>query len=110
MFPRRDGEPWRDTDYRNWRRRIFEPAAEAAGESKLRPYDLRHSFVSLLIAEGESIVKIAEQAGHAPTMSLDVYGHALEEFSRERVDAEKAIKLARMFPYGSRSASDEGAP
>ena len=110
VFPRRDGDPWRDTDYRNWRRRVFGPAAEAAGQPKLRPYDLRHSFVSLLIAEGASIVEIASQAGHSPTMSLNVYGHALEEFSGERVDAAEAIKQARMFPLSSPTASKASAP
>lgn len=103
VFPRRDGSPWRNTDYRNWRRRVFAPAAEAAGQPKLRPYDLRHSFVSLLIAEGASVVEIASQAGHSPTMSLNVYGHALEEFSGERVDAGEAVKKARMFPQSSRT-------
>ena len=108
VFPRRDGEPWRSTDYRNWRRRVFGPAAEVAGQPKLRPYDLRHSFVSLLIAEGDSIVEIACQAGHSPMMSLNVYGHALEEFSGKRVDAGEAIKRARMFPLSSPTASEAG--
>lgn len=55
MFGRADGGPWRDTDYRNWRKRTFAPAAGPG----LRPYDLRHSFVSLLIHEGQSIVEVA---------------------------------------------------
>ena len=29
----------------------------------MRPYDLRHSFVSLLIAEGHNVVDVARQAG-----------------------------------------------
>ena len=33
-----------------------------------RPSDLRHSFVSLRIREGASIVEVARQAGHAPTI------------------------------------------
>ena len=39
--------------------------------SGMRPYDLRHAFCSLLIAEGLSVVEVARQAGHAPTMTLD---------------------------------------
>src|SRR5438046_7487110 len=27
VFPMRDGRLWTDTAYRNWRRRVFEPAA-----------------------------------------------------------------------------------
>ena len=47
--------------------------------------------------------------GHAASMSLDVYGHALEEFSGDRIQAEETIKLARTFSYGSPSASEESA-
>ena len=45
-------KPWSESQWRNWRRRRFQPAAAAAGISSARPYDLRHSFVSLLIYEG----------------------------------------------------------
>jgi integrase len=71
LFPGYDGEPWTATAYRNWRRRIYTPAAEAAGVERPRPYDLRHSFVSLLIAEGRNVVDVARQAGHSPTVALD---------------------------------------
>ncbi len=96
VFPRRDGEPWQDTDWRNWRRRVFTPAAEAAGLGAIRPYDLRHSFVSLLIAEGRSIVEVARQAGHSPTMTLNTYGHVFDELEgAERQSAEDLIREAR---------------
>jgi site-specific recombinase XerD len=55
------------------------PAAERAGLRSVRPYDLRHSFVSLLIVEGASIVEIARQAGNSPAVALNVYAHVLEE-------------------------------
>lgn len=67
VFPRRDGDVWSDFDWRNWRKRVFAPAA-AAEANGVRPYDLRHSFVSLLLAEGASVVEVARQAGHSPTM------------------------------------------
>jgi len=95
LFPARDGAPWSDDDWRNFRKRIFQPAARALGLERTRPYDLRHSFVSLLIAEGRSIVEVARQAGHAPSMSLDTYGHVFEEFSGERQSAEALIRDAR---------------
>jgi hypothetical protein len=57
---------------------------------------LRHSFVSLLISEGRSVVDVARQAGHSPTMTLDVYAHVFDEFDiAERVSAEDQIKQAR---------------
>src|SRR5581483_9675919 len=100
-----DGQLWHEDDYRNWRRRIFEPAAERAGLGKIRPYDLRHSFVSLLIAEGRSIVDVARQAGHSPTMALDTYGHVFDEFDGgEQLRAEDAIREARATLYGAAGA------
>jgi integrase len=67
VFPAWKEEPWDDEDWRNWRRHIFAPAAKAAGLARFRPYDLRHSFVSLLIAEGRGVVEVASRpAIHRP--------------------------------------------
>jgi hypothetical protein len=61
-----------------------------------RPYDLRHSFCSLLIHEGATVVEIARQLGHSPTMSLDTYGHVFDEFQgSDRLSAEEQIRRAR---------------
>jgi hypothetical protein len=51
----------------------------------------------LLIHEGrKSIVEIAEQLGHNPTVCLDTYGHVMRELAGgERVSAEQQIVLAR---------------
>jgi hypothetical protein len=49
VVPREDDGIWRDHDFRNWRKRYWRPACEAAGLSGLRPYDLRHSFASLML-------------------------------------------------------------
>ncbi len=97
MIGRSDGGFWRETDWRNWRRRVFRPAAESAGLAGARPYDLRHSFASLLIAEGRlSIVEIAAQLGHNPTVCLDIYGHVMaERGSGEKATAEALIWAAR---------------
>ena len=96
VFPAHDGQAWNEDDWRNWRRRVFEPAAERVGLGRVRPYDLRHSFVSLLIAEGRSIVEVARQAGHSATMALDTYGHVFDELDgAERMSAEQAIRKAR---------------
>jgi integrase len=96
VFPRSDGAPWTDHDYRNWRKRIYRPAALAAGLEAGRPYDLRHSFVSLLIHEGVSIVEVARQGGHSPEECLRTYAHTFEEFDpSERIPAATAIAQAR---------------
>jgi integrase len=78
---------------RNWQRRGFEIACEKAGlmeeieidgetviQPKFRPYDLRHFFASMLIAERVNLKKIQTLMGHANIeTTLNVYGHLLEE-------------------------------
>jgi integrase len=96
VFPGTNGQPWSEDGWRNWRRRQFRAAAESAGAGGARPYDLRHSFVSLLIAEGRSIIDIARQAGHNPTMTLETYGHIFDEFDGEgHRSAQQRIDEAR---------------
>ena len=113
VFARPDGRPFTEVDWRNWRRRVFEPAAEAAGLSNARPYDLRQAYVSLLIREGASVVEVARQAGHSPTMALDTYGHVFAELEgAEKVSAAAEIRRARdeLVPvsYLEELAPDEG--
>lgn len=61
------------------------------------PYGLRHSFASLLIPEQRvSLVDLAEQLGHAPTMTLNTYAHVMSEYRRSApVDVEEWIMRAR---------------
>jgi integrase len=80
LFGRDDGDPWTLDDWNNWRNRCFHKASKAAGPGKRRPYELRHSFASLLIREQrQSVVDLADQLGHAPTMTLDTYSHVMRE-------------------------------
>ena len=84
---------------------MFTPAARAARlEGAIRPYDLRHSFVSLLLAEGATVVEVARQAGHSPTMTLSTYAHLFEELEgAERRSAEDEIRRAREAVRTSRT-------
>jgi integrase len=96
VFPGVGGAMWRLHDWKNWYRRVYGPASERAGAGRTRAYDLRHSFCSLLIHEGLSVVEVARQAGHQPSMTLDTYGQVIEELAdAERVPAEVAITIAR---------------
>ncbi|MDQ3880900.1 MAG: hypothetical protein M3295_07505 [Chloroflexota bacterium] len=80
VFPAAPGGFWRASDSRNWRKRCYKPVAESVGIEGARPYDLRHAFASLLIHEGrKSVVEIAAQLGHNPTVSLDTYMHVMDE-------------------------------
>ena len=96
VFPNRSGQVWTDGQWRSWHKECFNAAKGAAGAPEARPYDLRHSYVSLLIQEGVSIVEVARQAGHTPTMTLEVYGHVFDEFDpAERLPAEEQVRRAR---------------
>jgi integrase len=78
VFPGADGKLWTDAGYRMWSRQVFQPAAARAGLKGIVVYDLRHTFVSTLIAENRDVITIADQAGHSPTMTLSTYGHLLK--------------------------------
>jgi integrase len=43
---------------------------QAAGLEHGRPYDLRHSFASLLLHEGRSVIYVARQLGHDARLTL----------------------------------------
>jgi integrase len=76
---------------------VLYPAAKRAGlPEDLVPYDLRHTFASLLIWEGKlSIVEIAAQMGHSPRMLLSTYAHVIAELSGQQMEIEVAIRRAR---------------
>jgi integrase len=96
FFPAPDGSPWSLDRVNNWRKRTFANAAAAAGVRAARPYDLRHSYISLLIAEGTTVVEVARQAGHSPTMTLSTYAHLFDEFREaDRTSAEDLVRAAR---------------
>ncbi|MCW3038293.1 MAG: site-specific integrase [Solirubrobacterales bacterium] len=102
VFPGVGKLPWSREAYKSWARRAYADTAEAVGLSSRRPYDLRHSFISLLIQEGRSVVEVAMQAGHAPTMTLSTYAHVFAEMGPEdRVSPEEEIRRvrARMYPF-----------
>lgn len=96
VFASKRGEVWSSEAYKSWARHAFASAAESIGRPDVTPYTLRHSYASLLIQQGMQIIAVAGQLGHAPTMTLDTYGHEFSEFDpSERMTAEEAIEEAR---------------
>jgi integrase len=58
--------------------RYFQPVLTKAGLRKIRLHDLRHTFGSLLIQSGASIVYVKEQMGHSSIqVTVDIYGHLI---------------------------------
>src|ERR687892_579720 len=90
--------------WNRWTQGTFRAAKLAVGLPRARAYDLRHSFVSLLIREGQSILEVARQAGHSPQTCLRDYGHLFDEFDpSKREPAEAMIAAARASSYLSRT-------
>lgn len=92
-----DAVTWTKTDWQIWRARRWDKACRLAGmPTSPRPYDLRHSFASLLLAEGRSVHYVARRLGHSPALTLSTYGHLFAEYEdAERIDAEHEIVKAR---------------
>jgi integrase len=60
VFPRSDGGSfWRSVMRRAWTRTL-----DAAGVRRIRPYDLRHTFASLLVLAKKTPLYIALPMGH----------------------------------------------
>ena len=67
-----------------FRERVWMPALQRAGISYRKPYSLRHTFATLLLAQGQSIPYVSAQLGHSsPVMTLNVYAKFLPHERRE---------------------------
>ncbi len=73
---------------------------EKAGLRRIRFHDLRHTFATLLLQNGESLAYVKDQLGHSSIrMTVDVYGHLVPGANRQAVnklpslDDSKPIEL-----------------
>jgi integrase len=81
VFPNKAGEP---INYSNMVQRQFLPALNAADLPRIRFHDLRHTYASLMINQGENIKYIQSQLGHSsPTVTLNVYAHLMKPTNQE---------------------------
>lgn len=77
VFPSPTGNP---ESHGNMLRKGFFPALKKAGVRRIRFHDLRHTYASLLIDQGENIEYIRSQLGHAKAdITLRVYTHLFEK-------------------------------
>ncbi|MBD3219588.1 MAG: tyrosine-type recombinase/integrase, partial [candidate division Zixibacteria bacterium] len=81
VFSNANGLP---LDPENLIKREFHPALDRAGLRRIRFHDLRHTYASLLISQGENIKFIQSQLGHASaTTTLDRYGHLMPNLDND---------------------------
>ena len=77
----------RPLEYRLLVQRIFKPLVRQAGLPDLRPYDLRHSCATLLLAAGENVKVVSERLGHASaSLTLDIYSHVLPDMQQRAAE------------------------
>jgi integrase len=109
VVARADGAPWRKHDWDNWRKRVWQPLAVDAGLGELvdqgrgrparhegaDPYDLRGSFVSLLVWEGRTMLEVAAQAGHGVDVCEMYYARIFEGYDPARARRRRSWPLAR---------------
>jgi integrase len=101
IFCNQEGNP---LDYYNLKRRHFEKCLEHAGLRRIRFHDLRHTFATLLLMQGESPVYVKEQLGHSSIkVTVDIYGHWIPGANRQAVN--RLPILNREYQNISKAAS-----
>ena len=70
-------------DEQNLRQRQFFPLLKAAEVRRVRFHDLRHTYASLMLQQGESITYVKEQMRHhSIQITVDLYGHLIPGANR----------------------------
>src|SRR6202030_2027115 len=84
VFPSKAGTVLDQSNLTNYQ---FLPCLDRAGLRRFRFHDLRHTFGSLLIQSGASIVYVKEQMGHSSIqVTVDIYGHLIPRANVSFVD------------------------
>ena len=104
-------ETGRGLDPDTWHREHLVPLLERAGLRLPRAglHSLRHTYVSILIAQGEDIGYIAAQVGHSSVqLTRDVYAHV---FRHVRTEAMRRLdRWGALGASGSHPAERAGTP
>jgi hypothetical protein len=92
-------------------RTVCDPSSR--GNCGVRIHDLRHTFASLPLQQGESIVHVKEQLARASIqISVDTYGHLIPGANRAAVDGlddlPRRPNATQAQPPGVLSAAGEG--
>jgi integrase len=80
FFNHQNNKPYSDSYLRNQ----FYKYCEDAGVSKIRLYDLRHTYVATMMQEGKELYLISERLGHTSySTTVNKYGHLSNEVRKE---------------------------
>jgi integrase len=88
IFPSEVGTPLEDKRVHA----VFTRVCARAEVPRIRPYDLRHSCASLLLAAGVSPKVVSERLGHSSAaFTLQTYSHVLPTLQRDAADTLGAM-------------------
>jgi len=72
-------------DIGNVKVKSFKRVLRKAGLREIRYHDLRHSYASQLLAQGEPVTYVSQQLGHAnPQITFNVYAHWIPNKSQRK--------------------------
>jgi len=107
VFQNGAGSPLDESSIRN---RILGPCLRDAGLRHIRFHDLRHTFASLLLANGESLVYVKDQLGHhSIQITVDTYGHLIPGANKAAVDKLDAAPICTPGAPTQRVETREGS-
>ena len=94
IFANRRGNP---ADMHNLKRRYFRKVLRNSGLRSIRFHDLRHTYASLLLAQGQPLTYVSQQLGHAnPQITLKTYSQWIpNRTQREAVNRLPTLKSRR---------------
>ena len=74
-----------------WIHRFWQPVRAEAGLSDVRLHDLRHTYASFALRQGESVLAIGRLLGHANPQTTLKYTHLADAMVREAVETVGAV-------------------
>ena len=92
LFTQENGEPIFPTTPSKW----FKKFVERNNLPPLTFHQLRHTYGSLLIAQGVDIATVSKLMGHSnPAVTLRIYAHAIKQRAREAADILDNLLIKR---------------
>ena len=83
VFCQENGEPYEPRTYQD----LFKRCVRQAGIADANFHSLRHTFATRALEQGMDVVTLSRLLGHAnPSITLDKYGHALDDHKRESME------------------------
>ncbi len=104
VFCQENGSPYEPRTYQD----LFKRCIRQAGIPDANFHSLRHTFATRSLEQGMDVVTLSRLLGHAtPSITLDKYGHALDDHKRDSVAKLGDIYSARPQQRGPAPAPQE---